>query len=475
MMTVDMVNDKEIERWIQNCPEQRLLGDIQQINRKRNHTCVVLDDDPTGTQTMNDVPVVTVWDVDFLTELFQEQCPVFYILTNSRSMSPAEATDLVQKITRNLELASAQSNREYKIILRSDSTLRGHHPEEMNAVFSVWNKEPELKVLHPAFIDGGRFTFKSVHYAKEGHRYVPCGETQFAKDPAFGYSSSHLGEWIIEKTNKRVMAGQISTIPVDVLRRSTVAELSDLIKKIEKGNYIIADSLGYFDLDKFCLALLNSERTFIARTGASFVASITAIEPRPLLKYEELAYSSENGGLIVAGSFVEKTTRQIQHLSRHRQIVELVLNVKQLLQRPDPGDYLKQLSETIQTHLDNKEDVLLYTSRELLTAEDTEGNFDIGKRISEFISGLVGSLSITPSFLIAKGGITSSDIATKSLGVKRARIMGQLLPGVPVWQLGSESKFPGMPYVVFPGNVGGDDALLAACERIKGNPHFSQD
>jgi uncharacterized protein YgbK (DUF1537 family) len=467
-MTVDMVNDNEIEHWIYNCPEQRLLHDIREINRRLDHSYVVLDDDPTGTQTMNDVSVVTVWDVDFLAELFQEQCPVFYILTNSRSMSAGEATDLVQNITRNLELASAHTNREYKIILRSDSTLRGHHPVEMDAVFSVWNKEPDLKVLHPAFIDGGRFTFKSVHYAKEGHRYIPCGETQFAKDPAFGYSSSHLGEWLIEKSNKRVTAGQISTIPVDVLRRSTIAELSDLINKIEKGNYIIADSLGYFDLDKFCLALLNSERTFISRTGASFVASIAAVEPRPLLEFKELTYRTENGGLIVAGSFVEKTTRQIQHLTRHRQIVELVLNVKQLLQQPDTGDYLKQLSQTIQMHLDNNEDVLLYTSRELVTAEDTEKNFDFGKRISEFISALVGSLSTTPSFLIAKGGITSSDIATKSLGVKRARIMGQLLPGIPVWKLGRESKYPGMPYVIFPGNVGDDKALLSAYERIKG-------
>jgi uncharacterized protein YgbK (DUF1537 family) len=40
------------------------------------------------------------------------------------------------------------------------------------------------------------------------------------------------------------------------------------------------------------------------------------------------------------------------------------------------------------------------------------------------------------------------------------------LPGIPVWQLGEESRFPGMNYVVFPGNVGGADALLHAYQKL---------
>jgi uncharacterized protein YgbK (DUF1537 family) len=68
--------------------------------------------------------------------------------------------------------------------------------------------------------------------------------------------------------------------------------------------------------------------------------------------------------------------------------------------------------------------------------------------------------------LIAKGGITSSDIATKSLKVKLAMVAGSILPGVPVWKLGEESLFPGMHYVIFPGNVGGDDALSLAVAKF---------
>jgi uncharacterized protein YgbK (DUF1537 family) len=68
--------------------------------------------------------------------------------------------------------------------------------------------------------------------------------------------------------------------------------------------------------------------------------------------------------------------------------------------------------------------------------------------------------------LIAKGGITSSDVATQALNVSRAVVMGQLLPGVPVWQLGAESRYPGLAYVVFPGNVGRSKSLLEAVAQF---------
>jgi len=458
----------EINDWLKNSPEHRLLNEIRDINQKNDHTFVVLDDDPTGTQTMHDIPVVTTWSFEQLRDLFNEKCPVFYILTNSRSLSPGEAKKLVRKIARNLEKVSDKTKRNYKIILRSDSTLRGHHPEEMDAVIEIWNYEPELKIIHPAFIEGGRYTFKSIHYAKEGTRYIPCGETQFARDPSFGYNSSNLCDWIIEKTHGRVSTDQITRLTLDALREESIDELTHQIREIDKGNYLISDALTYSDIDKFCLALLKSQRTFISRTGASFVASVSGVGSRDLLDYSEFKYMSENGGMIIVGSYVDITTRQINTLIEHTDIIKKVIDVKQLLQRKDAKDYLHEISDSIQTLLLKKEDVLVYTSREVVTSNDIVDNLDIGKRISTFISDLVGSLSVTPSYLIAKGGITSSDIATKSLAVKRARIMGQLLPGIPVWELGKESKYPGMPYVIFPGNVGDDNALLSAFERIKG-------
>jgi uncharacterized protein YgbK (DUF1537 family) len=74
------------------------------------------------------------------------------------------------------------------------------------------------------------------------------------------------------------------------------------------------------------------------------------------------------------------------------------------------------------------------------------------------------------SFVVAKGGITSSDVATKGLEVRRAEVAGPLLPPaiVPVWILPDENDFPGLPYVIFPGNVGGPGSLAQAVEILRG-------
>ncbi len=94
-----------------------------------------------------------------------------------------------------------------------------------------------------------------------------------------------------------------------------------------------------------------------------------------------------------------------------------------------------------------------------MTGVDAESSLAIGRRVSDGLVAIVRAISVRPRYLLAKGGITSSDIATQGLGVKRALVLGQLLPGVPVWQLGPETRYPGLGYIVFPGNVGGPQAL----------------
>ncbi|MDR8389700.1 hypothetical protein NC796_01035 [Aliifodinibius sp. S!AR15-10] len=459
---------QEIENWINESPGYRLSSDIREANKKLNRSLVVLDDDPTGTQTVHDLPVITSGDVEQLTELFREKYPLFYVLTNSRSLDGEDAAKLITTIAHNLRTASVETGRDYNVVLRSDSTLRGHHPEEMDAILDVIEKVPDLKVLHPAFIEGGRLTFNSTHYAKEDGQFIPCSETEYAQDATFGYKSSHLVEWLNEKTGGDVTDTRVTCFPINVIRNNSIQDLVLKIIDADKGNYLIADAVSYHDIDKFALALLKSNRSFVARTAASFVASIGGIEQRSLLTHAELAYKSGNGGLIIAGSYVDKTTRQINKVIEQGDVKPMVIDVKRLLQHHDPQTFLIEWVDSIQTEIQNNQDLLVYTSREVIIADNAKENLDIGNKISTFISDLVGTLTVTPSFLIAKGGITSSDIATKSLNVKKAQVMGQIIPGIPVWKLGKESKYPGMPYIIFPGNVGGDEALLTAIRRIKG-------
>jgi uncharacterized protein YgbK (DUF1537 family) len=87
--------------------------------------------------------------------------------------------------------------------------------------------------------------------------------------------------------------------------------------------------------------------------------------------------------------------------------------------------------------------------------------------VSAFLVTIIQGLTVRPAFIVAKGGITSIDLATKGLGLDKALILGQVIPGVPVWQMDQKSKFPGLIYVVFPGNVGDHTALAQACTRLR--------
>jgi uncharacterized protein YgbK (DUF1537 family) len=108
---------------------------------------------------------------------------------------------------------------------------------------------------------------------------------------------------------------------------------------------------------------------------------------------------------------------------------------------------------------------VLATSRRLVTGQD---NLAIGRTVTDALIAVVRGLSVQPRFVIAKGGITSHEVAQRGLGAARATVLGQLQPGVPVWRLesGPDLRSAGVPYVVFPGNVGGPTGLLDAARAL---------
>ena len=115
-------------------------------------------------------------------------------------------------------------------------------------------------------------------------------------------------------------------------------------------------------------------------------------------------------------------------------------------------------------------DTLVYTSRKRMDVAglDKEQQLKLSVDISNAVTSVVAELGIQPAFIVAKGGITSSDIGVRALRVRRALVMGQIAPGVPVWRTDGESKFPYMPYVIFPGNVGDRTTLLQVVRRLRG-------
>jgi uncharacterized protein YgbK (DUF1537 family) len=168
---------------------------------------------------------------------------------------------------------------------------------------------------------------------------------------------------------------------------------------------------------------------------------------------------ASGGGFIIVGSHVPRTSSQLAALQGQPGVVSVEVQVQALLTETQYPTEVARVTHEIEQALRHDADVVLFTSRALVTGADAASTLAIGQRVSAGLVAIVRALTTRPRYLLAKGGITSSDIATQALGVRRALVLGQILPGVPVWQLGPETRHPGLGYIVFPGNVGGPQAL----------------
>ncbi len=448
-----------------------LLPAIRKAVCASQRKLVVLDDDPTGCQTVHDLPVLCDWSVDSLATELAGDYPAFYILTNSRGLPLAEARALTLEVAANLAQAAAQTGQDFTVVSRSDSTLRGHFPGEVEALAEGLDDRFHAWILIPFFLEGGRYTVADVHYVDEAGCFVPAGETAFARDTAFGFKASNLRAWVEEKTAGQVVANEVVSISIDDLRCGGVERVSALLNALPRGAVCVVNAAHMRDLEVFSLALLAVEaggKRFLCRTAASFVPARIGLEPRALLEPTELDLGS-GGGLMMVGSHVPKTTAQLEALLAAWPCLALEVDVEQLLEEMGRGREIQRVAGAAEQALKAGQDVVIYTGRLLHTVAGKEANLDISQRVSSGLVAMLRGISTRPRYLVAKGGITSSDLATLGLEVKRALVPGQILPGVPVWNLGPESRFPGLPYIVFPGNVGDKDGLLAIAHKLAGS------
>lgn len=433
-------------------------------------TLVVLDDDPTGTQTVRNIAVVTTWDVATLTAELSAAPACCYILTNSRSLTATASRALHVELATNLRTASLATGRPFTVASRSDSTLRGHYPLETDTLAEILGPF-DVTFLTPYFEAGGRYTLHNTHYVAEGDRLVPAAETPFARDAAFGYRHSHLPAWVEEKTAGRTHAADVATISLDLLRRSGPLAVAEKLRSLPHGSVCIVNAAAPRDIEVFAAATLAAESAgarFLYRTAAGFVAARIGQSPQhALLSPTAFSTPSSRGGLTLVGSYVPKTTAQLTALLATPDLAAIELSVAALLDEAQRAPALASAIAAVNSALAAGRDTVVYTSRELITSSDAAESLAIGRRVSDALIYLVQHLTVAPRYLIAKGGITSSDTATLGLGVRRALVLGQALPGVPVWQLGPEAKFPGLGYVVFPGNVGSDSALADLVARLR--------
>lgn len=458
------VNEKAVD--------ELLAKEIAGSNKK----IVVLDDDPTGVQTVHDISVYTNWSEDSIRKGFAEENKLFYILTNSRGFTAAQTEIAHREIAKAVDAVSKETGKEYIFISRSDSTLRGHYPLETIILKEEYEKNTGNKIdgeiLCPFFKEGGRYTIDDVHYVRYGDTLVPAAETEFAKDKTFGYTVSDLKEYVEEKTGGVYKKENVTAISLKDIRALAFDKIEEQLMAVEDFNKIVVNAIDYVDVKIFCVALYRAMakgKTFMFRTAAAIVKVMGGVSDQPLLTREQMVVKeTDSGGVIVIGSHTEKTTRQMEMLKEIPDIAFVELNARLVR---DEAAFAREVERCLaleEEYISFGRTVCVYTTRTLITADtgDKEDDLRLAVRISDAVQSLVGRLSIVPSFVIAKGGITSSDVGTKALAVQRANVLGQIKPGIPVWQTGDESKFPQTPYVIFPGNVGEDSTLKEAAEIL---------
>lgn len=470
--------ESEVLQSYNKIDEQYVESLLEKEIKKNNKTFVVLDDDPTGVQTVHDVPVYTNWEKETLRQAFAEKNNLFFILTNSRGFTEEQTTKAHKEIADVVDEAAKEAGVEYVFVSRSDSTLRGHYPLETEIFKENYEYHTgttiDGEILCPFFKEGGRFTIDNIHYVKYGDELVSANETEFAKDQTFGYSSLTMPEYVAEKTDGKYHAEDVTCISLKDIRSMDIFKIEEALMQVKDFNKIIVNAVDYIDLKIFSIALyraMNKGKLFMFRTAASLVKVMGGVTDQPLLERGQMIVKeTQNGGVIVVGSHTEKTTKQVEELKKLTDIEFIELDATLVA---DEEAFEKEVQRCLRLEeecIKAGKTVCCYTTRSLIKADtgNKEDELRLSVKISDAVQSLVGRLEVIPAFVIAKGGITSSDVGTKALRVIKANVLGQIEPGIPVWQTGEESKFPMTPYIIFPGNVGEVTTLREAVEKLTG-------
>jgi len=434
----------------------------------RDFTIVVLDDDPTGTQTVHNVDVYTDWSTESIKSGFASPDRLFFILTNSRAFDEKTTEEVHRDIAQKIFEQAKLQKKDFIVISRGDSTLRGHYPIEtacMQDVFKENGLPMDGEIVIPFFPEGGRITIDDVHYVRQGENLIPAAETEFARDKTFGYKNSNLKNWIEEKTSGEYKAADVLSISLELLNAKDYARITEILCNCKNFSKVIVNATEYEHIRVFAKAFFDAMaggKRFIFRSAAAMVKVLGDISDKPLLTTAQLKDAQNpNGGLIIAGSHVAKTTAQLCALRKGSNVEFIELNQHLAIDDAAFDTEVKRvLALTNKSILSGKDTVVMTRRERFDLGTDKESELKLAVKISDGLSDIVRLLSTRPSFVVSKGGITSSDTAVKGLGIKKAKVAGQILPGVPVWQAGDDSKYPGLMLVIFPGNVGDEDALL---------------
>jgi uncharacterized protein YgbK (DUF1537 family) len=425
---------------------------------------IVLDDDPTGSQTVHGCLLVTSWDEDVLREALADEAPLFFVLTNTRSMSAEEAAAVTREVCRNLRQPLEEYGRPWLIVSRSDSTLRGHYPVETDVIAEELGPF-DAHFLTPEFFEGGRITRDGTHYVVRDGVETPAHETEFARDSVFGYSTAYLPAYVEEKTGGRIAAAEVELFDPS----EPDGQILDRLRSMSGNACGAISAASQPELDRLASLLLQvagEGRRFLFRSAASLLTSLADLPAQPVAP-EEMARYVPGGrpGLVLVGSHVPMSTRQLERLIDTRgALVHIELDVGRL---PDSdGSLTEEIASIVREAHAAGGDVLLSTSREERTFDTAEERLAFGLEISRVLMTIVRHAPATLGFILSKGGITSNDVLSTGLELRTARVAGQIHPGCSVVLTPPEHRHGSIPVVIFPGNVGDEESLRLVSDRL---------
>ncbi|WP_462320489.1 four-carbon acid sugar kinase family protein [Halochromatium sp.] len=476
---------------------------------------IAIDDDPTGSQTVHGCLLLTRWDVETLLEGLRDASPLFFVLSNTRGMDATLAATVTREICVNLRAALARMEEAGEpvqpvVVSRSDSTLRGHYPVETDVIAD------ELGPFHahflvPAFFEGGRVTRDGVHYLIVDGEPVPVHETEFARDSVFGFRTAFLPDYVEEKTGGRISAAEVERFSLADVR----GNLEGRLIRLEGDRCCAVDAEEQADLNGFArqvMAVAGQGKRFLFRSAASLLTALAELPPQPVPAAEMAAFvRGGRPGVVLMGSHVGKSTRQLEHLLAETDAVGLEIDLDRLdetsvaglesdlegldqtdvgletdLARLDATDaanalgpnwdqaqsravdaLVAELIIAVEAAIGEGRGVVLYTSRGERQFATKAERLAFGDRVADLLVKIGQALPADIGFLISKGGITSNDTLSKALALRTARVLGQVHAGCSVVRCPEDHpRFPNLPVVIFPGNVGGDETLTEVYERL---------
>lgn len=452
---------------------------IREARAEGGRRTAVLDDDPTGSQSVHAVDVVTVLERQEIEAAVAPPGSTVFLLTNTRSLSEDDAVAVNTEFGRDLFRLEEKLGEPLDIVSRSDSTLRGHIIAEVRALNDarrdIVGAGFDGVLLVPAYIEAGRVTADDIHKARVGGELIPVGDTEFARDATFGYTSSNLRDFVAEKSGGELLAEQVASISLTDIRYGGPDRVAQVLADAAECQFVVVNATTFADLEVVVLGLQAAQRngqSFLYRSGPSFVRALIGVDPTGPLTAEDIwpTVRAPGHGLVVVGSHVGQTARQLAAVQARGGIEEVELSVDDLLDEARCDAHVKKISALVKVSLEDA-DVMLYTSRALKVGASAMASLQIARTVSSAVVKVVRSaLDAPPAWVIAKGGITSHDVAVRGLGIRRATVLGQLLPGMisVLRPTVAADGVVGMPYVVFAGNVGDDDTLADTIALFRG-------